>query len=149
MFERTQVGADGLRVDTVIDFQDEEKEKFFTDLYEWIESVVLPDVEVTHSFVWGERKSFAFYTGDFYELPNNDGWERSDSTLSSIRLSRLRKHHEISIEIMLFPLFAKAMRSGMDAGDMLKSGKELKVYTRSTLSRRKVYKSFLKDSAVI
>lgn len=54
MFERTQVGADGLRVDTVIDFQDEEKEKFFTDLYEWIESVVLPDVEVTHSFVWGE-----------------------------------------------------------------------------------------------
>jgi hypothetical protein len=72
-------------------------------------------VEVTHSFVWGERKSFAFYTGDFYELPNNDGWERSDSTLSSIRLSRLRKHHEISIEIMLFPLFAKAMRSGMDA----------------------------------
>ena len=149
MFERTQVGADGLRVDTVIDFQDEEKEKFFTDLYEWIESVVLPDVEVTHSFVWGERKSFAFYTGDFYELPNNDGWERSDSTLSSIRLSRIRKHHEISIEIMLFPLFAKAMRSGMDAGDILKSGKELKVYTRSTLSRRKVYKSFLKDSAVI
>jgi|LSQX01.3.fsa_nt_gb hypothetical protein len=115
MFERTQVGADGLRVDTVIDFQDEEKEKFFTDLYEWIESVVLPDVEVTHSFVWGERKSFAFYTGDFYELPNNDGWERSDSTLSSIRLSRICKHHEISIEIMLFPLFAKAMRSGMDA----------------------------------
>ena len=37
MFERTRVRPDGLKVDTVIDFQNEEKEKFFTDLYEWLE----------------------------------------------------------------------------------------------------------------
>ena len=34
MFERTRVRPDGLRVETVIDFQDEEKENVFADLYE-------------------------------------------------------------------------------------------------------------------
>lgn len=114
MFERTQVIAGGLRVDTVIDFQDAEKEKFFTELYEWLESVTLPDVEVTHSFIWGESKSFAYYTGDFYELPNNDGWDRCDGSLSSIRLKRIHKNYEASIEVLLFPLFISAARYGIE-----------------------------------
>ncbi len=114
MFERTRVRADGLRVDTVIDFQNVEKEKFFTELYEWLESVTLPDVEVTHSFIWGESKSFAYYTGDFYELPNNDGWDRCDGSLSSIRLKRIHKNYEASIEVLLFPLFISAARFGIE-----------------------------------
>lgn len=115
MFERTRLRTDGLRVDTVIDFQDAEKEKFFTELYEWLESVALPDVEVTHSFIWGESKSFAYYTGDFYELPNNDGWDRCDCTLSSIRLQRVHWNYEASIDVLLFPLYARAKRYGIES----------------------------------
>ena len=115
MFERTRVRPDGLKVDTVIDFQNEEKEKFFTDLYEWLESITSPDVEVTHSSVWSERKSFACYTGDFYELPNNDGWDRCDCTLSSIRLQRVHWNYEASIDVLLFPLYARAKRYGIES----------------------------------
>ena len=82
MFERTQVIAGGLRVDT--------------------------------SFIWGESKSFAYYTGDFYELPNNDGWDRCDGSLSSIRLKRIHKNYEASIEVLLFPLFISAARYGIE-----------------------------------
>ena len=83
------------------------------DVWQWIVSN-MPDVEVTHSFIWGESKSFAYYTGDFYELPNNDGWDRCDGSLSSIRLKRIHKNYEASIEVLLFPLFISAARYGIE-----------------------------------
>ena len=33
-------------------------------------------VEIRDSFLWEEKSSFAYYAADYYELPNDDGWER-------------------------------------------------------------------------
>ena len=34
------------------------------------------NVEIRDSFLWEEKSSFAYYAADYYELPNDDGWER-------------------------------------------------------------------------
>lgn len=113
MFERSRIYKDDLKVETVIDFQDDDKERFFTELYEWLEKSIDSDVEVRDSFLWEEKASFAYYAADYYELPNGDGWERSDGPVSSIILKRKCPDYDAVAEIKIIPLYEKAKRIGI------------------------------------
>ena len=95
-YQYDECGNDGLINKTSIYFRSEAEKEFFEEFMWELESITAGWCDIDYDY-WTENDcAFAEYACTLYELPNGDGWERSEFPVDAIKVSREGSLCEVS-----------------------------------------------------